>query len=296
MLYLHQIFNGIWMMNADHAANYLPIVSAYIKGDTLSHQPIIQQSAHSESNLYNQDNGILLATVKDGFYHVADYNSYRSPENAPENSIAVITITGAMTKYDQYCGPAGMETKSNLLQRCYANANIEGIVLKVDSGGGESLSWRLMKETIGQRNKPIIGFAYDCACSAAYGLLSCCDMIVANSELAEIGSIGSYGTILDYRDKLEKEGIKLIEIYATASKDKNLEFREALNGNLEPLRAKIDVLTEDFIKHIENSRVDQLTSDRKVWGTGKTFYAKEALGLGLIDKIDSFNNILNYFN
>lgn len=292
MLYLHQIFNGIWMMNADHAANYLPIVSSYIKGEN----PIIRQTVSDEHNPYNQNNGVLIATAKDSLYHISDYSRYSSPENAPKDSIAVITITGAMTKYDQYCGPSGMETKSNLLQRCYANDNIEGIVLKVDSGGGESLSWRLMKETISQRNKPIIGFAYDCACSAAYGLLSCCDMIVANHELATIGSIGSYGTILDYREKLEKEGIKLIEIYASASTDKNLEFREALNGNLDPLRAKIDVMTEDFIKHIEDSLGDQLKADRKVWGTGKTFYAKEALDMGLIHKIDSFNNILNYFN
>ena len=298
MLYLHQIFNGIWMMNADQAANYLPIISSYIKGKRLPTYQTTQDSSRHEYNPFNQDNGVLFATsaAKDGLYQLSNYGDWRSPEDAPKDSIAVISITGAMTKYDQACGPAGMQTKSNLLMRCYANDNIEGIVLKVDSGGGESLSWRLMKETIGQRNKSIVGFADDCSCSAAYGLLSCCDMIVANSELATIGSIGSYGTILDYREKLEKEGIKLIEVYASQSKDKNLEFREALNGNTKPLQEKIDVLTEDFITHIEQNRTGHLTADRKIWGTGKTFYGKEALDIGLIDKIDSFNNILNYFN
>jgi len=283
------------MINADYALNYLPLVSAYLKGE--NHQAFaLKEARPAEYNPYNEDNGVLFASEKNSIYQISDSGYWQSPEDAPRESIAVINITGAITKYNQTCGPSGMVTKSDLITRCFNNDNIEGVILKVDSGGGESIAWRHIKDALSLKNKAVIGFADDCACSAAYGLLSSCDMIVANSELAQIGSIGTYGTILDYRDKLEKEGIKLIEIYASQSKDKNLEFREALDGNTKPLQEKIDVITEDFITTIETARADKLQSGRETWGTGKTFYAKEALEIGLIDKIDTFNNILKYFN
>ena len=126
--------------------------------------------------------------------------------------------------------------KSNILERCYANKNIKGVVLKIDSGGGSGDAMRLMADTISDRNKPVVAFIDDNACSAAYGIASGCDIVVANSNTAYVGSIGTYISIADYTEYLKKEGISIIEVYATASKDKNIEVREALKGNVAPVR------------------------------------------------------------
>jgi hypothetical protein len=47
---------------------------------------------------------------------------------------------------------------------------------------------------------------------------------------------------------------------------------------------------------IENNRKGNLSSVKAAWSTGKDFFADEAIQLGLIDSIDTFNNVLNYFN
>lgn len=108
-----------------------------------------------------------------------------------------------------------------------------------------------------------------------------------------MGSIGTYLTIADYEKYYEQKGIRLVEIYASLSKDKNKDYFEALNGNLEPLRKVADKFNEMFISSIEKNRDGKLTASREVWGTGKVYFAEEALKLGLIDEINSFSNTLN---
>lgn len=291
MLFLHQIFNSVWMIDADYAANYIPLVTAYLNGSST-----IKQSSPSDSGKYNVNNGVVFATPQNGIYQISDAGRYSSPEKAPEESIAIITISGAITKHDQDCGPSGMQTKANLLERCYANDNIEGIVVRVSSGGGEGNAMRLFNETVAKRNKAVVGFIDDYACSAAYGIISGADMIIANSTEARIGSIGTYLTILDYSKQLEMQGINVIEVYASASTEKNREYFEALKGNTDPLKEIADRYNEGFLSQIEKQRGEYLQSDRKVWGKGKVFFADKALEIGLISAIDSFDNILNYFN
>ena len=135
----------------------------------------------------------------------------------------------------------------------------------------------------------------DSCFSAGYGIASACDYIVANSSLARVGSIGALTTIADYTERYKMQGINLIQVYATQSTDKNKEYREALEGNLEPIRKLTDTYNEYFLSLIETNRGDKLKGDRSVWGTGKTWSAEEALELGLIDEINTFNNLLNSF-
>ena len=293
MLFLHKIVNSVWMIEPAFAANYLPLVTAYLTGERM--QPMSSSSASDEE--LNDRNGIKIAIVKNGSYLVLDNGDYSAPEDAPNDSIAIINISDAITKHDQACGgPAGMKTKSELLARCYNNDRIKAIALVIDSGGGEGYAMRLMTEAISKRNKPVAAFIDDFACSAAYGIASSCDIVIANSKMARIGSIGTYMTIADYTEYYKQKGISLTEIYATASTDKNSEYYEAIKGNLEPIRAICDQFNESFLASVEENRKDKLTSDRENWGTGKVYFAEEAQSIGLIDGIDTFDNFLNYFN
>lgn len=292
MLFLHNIVNSVWMIEPGFAANYLPLVTSFISGER--QQP--QARTSSDERELNDRTGIKMAIVHNGAYAVSEYGRYGAPEDAPENSIAIINITDAITKQDQACGPSGMVTKSNLLKRCYNNSRIKAIALVIDSGGGEGYAMRMMSETIAQRNKPVAAYIDDFACSAAYGIGSSCDFVIANSKMARIGSIGTYMTIADYSEYYKQKGISLTEIYATASTDKNNDYYEAVKGNVEPIRATCNQFNEVFLSLVESNRDGKLTADRKSWGTGKVYFAEEAVSLGLIDGIDTFDNFLNYFN
>ncbi len=282
MLHKHGILSNVWLMEEQFASNYLPIVISYLKGNT---QPSQSQKEDFFRVALNNSTG----------YEITEYGYDVPPEDAPKDSIAIIDISGVIEKHDQSCGPAGMITKSRILQRCYSTENIKGIVLNIESGGGSGGAMRLLAETISQRNKPIVAFVSDFAASAAYGIASGADIIVANSDYARVGSIGTYMTIASYEEKLKKEGIQLVEVYATASKDKNKDYYDALKGDSKAIQKTADTFNEMFLSMVETNREGKLTADRSSWGTGKMYFAPEALQLGLIDNIDSFSNILNYF-
>ena len=265
------------MIEESFAANFIPYVTTFLNNPSR-----INTDRKPESFIQ--------------FYNGSDSRrDIERIEDAPAGSVAVISITGAITKHDQDCGPDGMQSKASVLKACFSTENIKGVVLKIDSGGGEGMAMRLMSEALSEKNKPVIAFIDDRACSAAYGIASSADYIVANSDLAQIGSIGTYLTIADYEKFYEMQGVKLIEIYASLSTDKNKDYYEALKGNLEPLRKVADHFNESFLAMIENNRKEKLTADRKVWGTGKVWFAQDALELGLIDEINTFSNTLNSF-
>lgn len=293
MLYLHNIINGVWFIDQKFAMNYYPIILDWM---THPQNEFARPRNASNEDELTEDNAIRFATKQNQLYGISDYGEYSAPEDAPENSIAVITINGAITKHDQSCGPSGMITKGNLLQRCFNNSNIKGIVLNIDSGGGEGYAMLGFNSVMQKKNKPVVAFANDLVASAAYGIASGCDKIIANSELCEIGSVGTYMTIVDMKDYYERQGIKIMDVYATDSSEKNKEFKEAISGNPEPLRKICDQFNEAFINSVKVNRGTALSEDNKEWSKGKIYFAKEALQVGLIDAIDSFDNVLNYFN
>jgi len=291
MLYLHNIINGCWFIEESFAMNYYPILLNWI---TQHHEFSRPRNALAEDEI-TMDNGVQFASLRNDAYQISEYGYYGAPEDAPKNSVAIMTINGVITKYDQDCGPSGMVTKANLLNRCFQEDNIKAVILNIDSGGGEGEGMMVLQEALISKNKPVVAFVNGMAASAAYGISAVCDKIIANNNMALVGSIGTYMTIADFREYYSRQGIKLQEIYATKSTDKNSEYKEAINGNPDPVRKMCDKFNESFIDSIKTNRSD-INKDEKTWSTGKIFFADEAIDNGLIDGIDSFNNVLNYFN
>ncbi|MGL5913683.1 MAG: S49 family peptidase, partial [Bacteroidales bacterium] len=225
MLHRHSILNGIWLIQPSMADSYLPMIVAWIKGTPLHMAEVKECSAYSslsESNLHNV-----------GYDDFGKCNVYL----APKGSIAVIRINGAMTSENQACGPIGLKQKANQLRACYANPNIKGVIFSISSGGGEVNAAIAIQEAIRERNKPVVAFVEDCACSAAYIGFCGCDAFIVANKYAEVGSIGVITSFMDARKYIEAQGINFVELYATKSNRKNEEFRAAINGDNSLLQA-----------------------------------------------------------
>lgn len=263
--------SSIFSIHPDFIGNYLPIVASHLKGNIqMNSEPLSEEAQPFSVSVISEEN------VK---------------------QIRVITLTGAVTKYDKPCEDSmGTLSVARAFDRAYADDSIAGIIFKIDSPGGEARACNHVYQAIERRNKPVIAYVEDMACSAAYYMASAADLIIANYKLARIGCIGTMTTIYDQREYLKKLGVVEDEIYSSLSTDKNSEYRAYLDGNKEPLIAMLDVLSEDFISQVEKGRGDKLNKDRSEWGTGKTYFADEALNIGLIDAIDQFENVVNYFS
>lgn len=280
-----QSLSAAWAISPEAAEAYLPLVASFIKGNF---QPFTSEGRSKEDSRI----GIIGAGVT-GAYFISTYGEASPPENAPENSVAIISMQDVITKYDQACGDSGTVTKADILLRADKNPNIKAHILLMDTPGGEAYAGMAMAEAVKSVTKPIVAFVDDLSASAGMMIASQADYIVANQELARVGSIGTFLTLADYKEYFEKEGIKIIEVYADASTDKNKPYRDAIDkGEFKLIKQDLNVLNDRFIQYIESGRSGKLKTGADDWGTGKVFFASEAVKTGLIDDIMPLESVI----
>lgn len=209
-------------------------------------------------------------------------------EELPEGTVAILEIVGPMIKWGNiFCW--GSDEYAQLLEMHLANPQVEGIILRIDSGGGAVDAIAPLTQVLQERNKPVIALC-DTAASAAYFLASYCDEIWAENDIsAEFGSIGVMISFMDDTQYLEEKGLVRRVIYAPESTHKNKPFELALEGKFELLQSEVlSPLAQRFQLAVGQMRTG-LKTDTEGILNGRMFYAKQALEVGLIDRIGTLS-------
>ena len=210
---------------------------------------------------------------------------------AQKGSVAIIPLDGAVMKND-YCGSPGTASIAKWYSQAEANPNIIGTILYVDSPGGDVSGTDLLANHIRSMQKPKMTLVNGLCCSAAYWIGSATDHIMSDSPNNTIGSIGTYCTLRDMSGYMEQQGIKVHEIYATKSTEKNKVYKDALDGNYDPLRtAQIDPINNQFHAAVRSHRYGK-GMDYKSAFTGATYQTDEAINNGLIDSAGSLSDAI----
>ncbi len=222
-------------------------------------------------------------------YFISEFGSAAPVAEAPENSISVIALNNIITKYDGWCH-AGIETKASMLLEADANPNIIGHIIVFDTPGGEARAPEKMGQAIQACTKPVYGYIDNLCASAGYWIASYCEKIFIAGNMAQVGSIGAYTTIIDHTERLKQMGINLIEIYADQSTNKNIEFREALAGKPEKMRARLTELQTYFESSVR-SRRNEVITDQSVY-SGSVLMGPKAIEAGLVDGMATFAEVV----
>lgn len=209
-----------------------------------------------------------------------------SDTSSDNSNIGIVTIRGALTKYDSLCA-VGMQSYGEMIRSLDADSKIDAIILDIDSPGGSANGTEELAMIVKQTSKPTLAFINDLGCSAAYWIASACDQIIANNSTACVGSIGTMCTMTDMRDYYSKLGIKSINIYAPQSVNKNRGYRSALQGDYSIIKDELAVLADKFISAVRANRANIINDQL----TGSEYFAKDVVG-SLIDSIGSFNDAL----
>ena len=206
-------------------------------------------------------------------------------------TVAIIPIQGVMFKDDLECGPVGMDTIGSYIRQMDANPNVDAIILNINSPGGTVSGTAQLGAVVASVSKPIFAFVDDLAASAAYWVASQCDMVIASTKRAEVGSIGVMLSFADIQPKLEKEGVKFHEIYSSLSPDKNADFARLRQGNYEQyVKDVLDPLATDFREAVTTGRGDRLT-DKGIL-KGSLVFADKGISIGLVDKIATLDEAI----
>jgi ClpP class serine protease len=165
---------------------------------------------------------------------------------------------------------------------------VKGIVMKVNSGGGEAYrcfeTSRSIRKKCDEAGIKLIGYIDGSACSAAYGLVSACDSIVINPD-AEAGSIGVVIRLQNQNEAMKKAGVKTKYITAGDSKvpfDEEGEFREDFIADLQN---RVYELYDNFVSHVVSMRGGKISNETVRGTEARVFSAGEARAKGLVDEI-----------
>lgn len=210
--------------------------------------------------------------------------------NNDSEYVAVINLKDPIYKYNQECGPSGTKSKMQSMKSYAQDPNCIGVVLDIDSGGGQVSGTPEFYDYITSFKKPVVTYTDGLMCSAAYYIGSAASHIIANKRADAIGSIGVMVSFIDFSGIYEKQGAKLITEYATQSTEKNKAFEELLKGNPELyIKTELDPIAEDFINDIKAVRPGVDPSVFK----GGTWNAQESLDKKLIDSIGTLQDAVN---
>ena len=262
--------------------NSFHLISAILKGKWLvepnfaiSQGTLIASILNKTAEIPEQNNDPLSAFAVSAGNPTATKHSYWNGfDKAPENSIAVISIKGALMKDDQACGSNGTASIGEIIKAADAHHNIDAIVLHIDSPGGTVDGTETLANIVKNTNKPIISFVDGLMASAALWIGSSADEIIASTDTDEIGSVGVLHSFMDIQTYYEKMGAVFHTITASTSPDKTKMWDDLKAGKYkEYIKDVLDPLDEKFMNVIQENLPN--TKDEHL--TGKVFFARDVM-------------------
>jgi protease-4 len=211
--------------------------------------------------------------------------------------VMVVPIMGVMTRYGDACS-AGTEDIAAMLIQADKSERVAGILLEIESGGGEVNGISQLADAIAGIKKPKYAFVKGMAASAAYWAASAADKIIMEKGVvSEVGSIGVLMVHGELATHESRNGIKWTLIRADGSENKALlNPYEPINAaQIAAAKAEMKPMRDAFVKTIKKNRAGKLTDDEtgieRVF-SGEMFGAKEAIKLGLADEQASFEEAI----
>lgn len=198
-------------------------------------------------------------------------------------AIAVVPIHGVMVRscpdWWQYYGMTSTARATRDVAAAIANPNVARIIMSVYSPGGMVYGTEQLSETIRTSTKPIDANVVDLSASASYFAIVHCKAINLSGKATEVGSIGTMSTVINDDEYWNSMGIKWVEVYASASTEKNATYNEAAAGNTTKMVAYLDAHNANFLNAVKAAR--KSVADDAL--TGKMFVGQAAIAAGLAD-------------
>jgi signal peptide peptidase SppA len=213
---------------------------------------------------------------------------------AAQPSIAVLDFIGVLTKRGSSLSSAGSMIRARQAVRAAgADPAIAAIALRIDSPGGTSAGTADLARDIAKaaQSKPVWAYVEDMAASAAYWVASQTGRIVANDRTALVGSIGTYMGLYDLSGAAAQRGIKAIVIRSGPYKGAGFEGAEITDAQKAYWQLIVDKTQAEFSAAVSAGRRMAPESVAQL-ADGRVHMAADALSLGLIDAIQSWDEFL----
>ncbi len=285
---ISSILRGRWFIEHRWADAHLPLILSMLQGNPVS---FVERSG---AEGYERPFAIDPVTMqRHDLYTYVEYRGWVANANIPENSVGILPVSGPITKYNGECGEPGALQRNNWLLDMKNRNNIGSVVMMLDTPGGQVGAQNASVGIIKNMGKPVLSYVDGMCGSLGIWYSSVSDECYLSDETDEMGSVGTLARLMDFREYFEKMGIKMHEIYAPQSTEKNKPYRDAIDGDYTAMEEDLSFHVDKFISFVKTNRGELATSTVSQWGKGKMFYAKDAIKIGLADGIKPFDQVIS---
>lgn len=248
-----------------------------------------------------------LGVVSDRLNRRFEANGYQDGDVLDiVRNVAAIPIEGSLVHKGAWLGSYSGDTSYQGLQaqigRAMRSPSVKGVVLEVDSFGGEAAGAFETANMISQLSaiKPTLAILTDFAASSAYLLASAARQIVM-PEGGAAGSIGVVSLHADFSKQLDKEGVKVTLISSGDHKVDGNMFEPLPPDVRARVQARNDATRERFAATVGQYRGARFSKAAALATEAQTYSGAEAVKLGLVDGIvdnpvDAFQAFVNAIN
>lgn len=207
--------------------------------------------------------------------------------------VAVLQVHGTLVqrgdRMDAMSGMTGYNRVAGQLSEALRDPGVRGVVLEVDSPGGEVSGLIELATLVAESPKPIWAHANELAASAGYWLVSAAGKVFAPTT-AVLGSIGVVMLHVDRSRQHEKAGLTYTPIFAGARKLEGSSIAPLSESARASAQSRVDHVYSMFVAHVAARRgIDE----QAVRDTEAGVYSiQDAIGLNLADDIATLGDVV----
>jgi len=253
----------------------------------------IEQKIHDTPTAELQDMSIRAMTEYDA-EKVEDFGEFGYMVSRADN-VAIVTISGSLTTtnrpYNRYIGMVSYDEIRNAVFSAMEADGIDGIVLNMDTPGGQASGISELSDFLSEVNqniKPIYTYTGTAMASGGYWLGSLGREIYA-AKLATVGSIGVITVHASYSKMYEKAGIDVTVLRAGEFKALGSPYEKLDDKARAQIESQMNSIYDVFLETVAEHRGASVNSLKETAAEGRVFIGADSVTVGLVDKITSFD-------
>lgn len=234
---------------------------------------------------------LIIGAVTVGFYLiVAAFNPLEdldSFEISSANKIGVVRINGEINAENS-------EALIAFIGKLRQNKTVAGVLIRINSPGGSFAPSEELYQSLQRlsKEKPTVVSMSDACASGAYYAAAGARYIFALSG-SLTGSVGVRSSVFNLQEIMDKIGVRTYSFTSGRLKDTGSPFREMTTEDQTLIKELIQELNTQFLNDVAKAR--KLTNEQRTRiSDGRTLTGKQALELGLVDKLGGMEEALEH--
>lgn len=213
---------------------------------------------------------------------------------ARTGGVSVVSVIGATRQADKndwkfFFSDTYLSLRG-AMEEAVDDPETKAVVFLIDSPGGVANGLVECCESIRRMaaRKPVHAVTDGQACSAAYALGAACTTFSA-APSAELGSCGIVSAVRKYDEG--KAGV-LTRVFRSKSAPRKWGDPFTEEG-AKLLQERVDEIEDDYFGFIAKARGIDVEKCRETFGQGAVMSAREALGRGMIDRLEGYDELMS---